>query len=485
VTLARRLLLGRDRLQLLAKQVATVPRVLRVQLGGHRFPVVSPDRDFGNLVAKGVQQRRVASSTEAVQRVLREARALETSVTVRAAGHSSNGQTLSAGGIQLVLSPTGWPAPRLIDRDLVEVAAASSWRDLQTFLRAQGLSAPVLTDNLNTTVGGTLSVGGGIGMRSLAYGRQLDQVERLRLVLPNGDLVWCSAETESELFRNALGGLGQVGVLDTVVMRALPHRPLRTVFRAQFRSLEQAVNAVRAVVESERAPPDLTCVAVTGPMLDTPVVEAEFDVEADTRAAAREHKRRLPELFRSLAAIGVSSSIAKGDATHEWRSNPYVTSLDGMVHLWNDYFFSSFDAYLKFVRYLETTLFRDVGNEYMMAGLAYWIKTFPGRPHAPLSMPRPPATDASGFGYTIGVFYSIPPDDSALRQRIQAGLSRAQQEVHRLGGRLYLYGWHDLSPQTLRDVYGADHQALLNLKRQVDPDWLLNPEIVFGSEDRA
>lgn len=39
-----------------------------------------------------------------------------------------------------------------------------------------------------------------------------------------------------------------------------------------------------------------------------------------------------------------------------------------------------------------------------------------------------------------------------------------------LGGRPYLYGWHELDAAGMRNLYGHDYDRFLELKRQHDPN---------------
>ena len=62
---------------------------------------------------------------------------------------------------------------------------------------ARGRTPPVLTDHLDLTVGGTLSVGG-VGGTSWRYGAQVDDVEALDVMTGDGALISCSDTDEPE-----------------------------------------------------------------------------------------------------------------------------------------------------------------------------------------------------------------------------------------------------------------------------------------------
>ncbi|MCA9700693.1 MAG: FAD-binding oxidoreductase, partial [Myxococcales bacterium] len=234
----------RARASILLAKIRTAPPVLRCAWRGQLEPQVHDDRDFGNLRDKGPQEFVLVHDAEQAAALLRAAGAEGRKVRVAARRHSSNGQTLAAAGeLQLHLDPLTWGAPRLLDDDLLELPACMTWREAEAFARSHGRSIPVLTDHLGTSVGGTLSVGGGIGPRSLVAGRQLDHVERLRLILPSGEAQWLSPGSEHphpDLFRHLFGAQGILGILDRVVIRTVAYRPITTQFRLQCRSLLEA-----------------------------------------------------------------------------------------------------------------------------------------------------------------------------------------------------------------------------------------------------
>jgi cytokinin dehydrogenase len=84
-----------------------------------------------------------------------------------------------------------------------------------------GLTPPVLTDYLELSVGGTLSVGG-VGGASPHYGAQADNVLELEVVTGAGQRAVCSPTRAPELFYAVLAGLGQCAVLVRATLRMVP-----------------------------------------------------------------------------------------------------------------------------------------------------------------------------------------------------------------------------------------------------------------------
>jgi FAD/FMN-containing dehydrogenase len=78
-----------------------------------------------------------------------------------------------------------------------------------------------LTYALDTTVGGTLSIGG-VGAMAWSQGPQVDIVLYLDVVTASGELVRCSLEHERELFDAVRAGLGQCGIIVRAGVRLRP-----------------------------------------------------------------------------------------------------------------------------------------------------------------------------------------------------------------------------------------------------------------------
>ena len=99
-------------------------------------------------------------------------------VGVKGCGHSSGGHTCVPGGILLSHRPE---AERLQwQGTVVEVPAHWTWRRLERALHPLGRDIAVATSSVDTTIAGTLSMGG-FGLRSTSFGAQVDHVCALRL----------------------------------------------------------------------------------------------------------------------------------------------------------------------------------------------------------------------------------------------------------------------------------------------------------------
>ena len=145
--------------------------------------------------------------------------------------HSTQGQAQVAGGILIDMSAL---------HTIHEVNAADAlvdggvrWIDLLQVTVPLGKSPPTLTDYIELSVGGTLSVGG-IGGQSFRHGLQVDNVLELQVVTGKGALVWCSPTLRPLLFNAVRAGLGQFGIIVKARVRLVPVLPQVRVYSALY-----------------------------------------------------------------------------------------------------------------------------------------------------------------------------------------------------------------------------------------------------------
>ena len=144
--------------------------------------------DFGRIVVRRPQVVVCPTSAEDVVRVVKFAALNSLQVATRGGGHSQTGQSLSD---QIVLDMTSLNQVTGVREDAATVQAGIKWRALVEHLAPQRLSPPVLTNNLDVTVGGTLSMGG-LGVASWRHGTQADNCLELEVVTGSGEIVRCS-----------------------------------------------------------------------------------------------------------------------------------------------------------------------------------------------------------------------------------------------------------------------------------------------------
>jgi FAD/FMN-containing dehydrogenase len=150
----------------------------------------------------------------------------------RGQGHATYGQAQVKGGLVIEMSTLdaisvsagdgpGSGAGAGPGAGIATVQAGARWSSLLRATLPHRLTPPVLTDYLELSVGGTLSVGG-VGGASPHYGAQVDSVLELEVVTGAGERVTCSPTRRPGLFHAVLAGLGQCAVLVQATMRLVP-----------------------------------------------------------------------------------------------------------------------------------------------------------------------------------------------------------------------------------------------------------------------
>jgi cytokinin dehydrogenase len=170
-------------------------------------------------------------------------------VVPRAEGHSTGGQAQALDGI--VLDLRGFDTVHDVSRDRVVVGAGARWSTVLAATLPHGLTPPVLTDYLEMSVGGTLSVGG-IGGASHHFGAQTDNVLSLDAYTPDGTPVTCSPTTNPHLFDALRGGRGRHGVILRATLRLVPAHTHARNHRLRYDRLDTFLADQRGLVAEGR-----------------------------------------------------------------------------------------------------------------------------------------------------------------------------------------------------------------------------------------
>jgi FAD/FMN-containing dehydrogenase len=150
------------------------------------------------------------TSVDDITKALQFARDHNLKVTAAGQRHSMGGQSFVQDGV--VLDMRGFNQLRLDkEHKILNVQTGATWKQVQIFLDAQGLSVKAMQSINIFTVGGTLSV----NAHGVAHnpGPIASTVRRFHIMLANGEIRTASATENPELFRSALGGYGLMGVI--------------------------------------------------------------------------------------------------------------------------------------------------------------------------------------------------------------------------------------------------------------------------------
>lgn len=432
---------------------------LASQIDGANVSLAARNRaawDFGGVVTRVPAAVIKARSADHEKQVINQSRQLGVPVTIQGFGGSVNGQSLGGPGILLKRSEEK-PAPvRFLDNQTVEISARSKWWDVETRLAKKGVCIPVLADFLGLTVGGTLSVGG-YGFDSIRHGPQVDQVERLSLTIPNGETLWCSPTENPQLFSFALAGLGQVGLIDKVVMRTMPRSKYTVMFNCAHRSMMDMVKSFEWMADGQDGPALFKGLYSRGRAVSTYGVgcdslSASASVGAPVEADAKPQRIIVPghRKFRSLLV------------------STWVGSFGRSSRMWVDYILDH-AGLIEFTEFLARQMDENAFGKYLRSVYLLGIRR-QNRPQ-PIPLEASGAIDAA-VTFGVGLYSMVPRTDKAGIQQLRATHSMMMRKCIELGGRPYLYGIHEFSEETLREVYGDDYVALQALRKTLDPDAL-------------
>ncbi|NLB47677.1 MAG: FAD-binding protein, partial [Microbacteriaceae bacterium] len=219
-------------------------------------------RDSSRVEPEGTPLALVlAQSTQDVSRALAWANGHRIPVSVRGAGTGvSGGAVAYPGGLILSLERMN----RILNIDaanrLADVEAGVITSDLDDAAGKSGLFFPPDPASVRiSTVGGNIATNAG-GLRCIAHGVTSDAVAALEVVLADGRIIRTGARTRKnvvglDLTSLFVGSEGTLGVITaaTVRLKQIPPGQPHT-FRASFDSIEDAGNAVTAIVSGEVQP---------------------------------------------------------------------------------------------------------------------------------------------------------------------------------------------------------------------------------------
>ena len=206
-------------------------------------------RDFGGIIEHAPWAVLRPASVGDVAAVIRFARRHGLSVAMRGQAHSVFGQAQAAAGI--VIDSRTLATVHTIDANGAWVDAGVTWRELLTQATAADLTPPVLTDYLDRSVGGVLSVGG-IGGATHRFGFVADNCLELEVVTGQGVIVRCSADRHARLFDAVLGGLGQCAIIVRARIALKSAKPLARVHQLTYLDLDAFLRDQRIACDDER-----------------------------------------------------------------------------------------------------------------------------------------------------------------------------------------------------------------------------------------
>lgn len=192
--------------------------------------LTSVAEDFGHVLHGSPAGRVRARSADEVAAAVAEAVASDSKLTLRGVGHSAGGQALPKDSVVLDLSQMNGVGPVDLERRTIRCEPGALLRQVVAATLEHGLLPRALTNLLDLTVGGLLSVGG-FGPGCHRHGPIARNVASLEVVTGEGALHRCSRDVNRELYDAVLGGLGRCGA---IVAAELELRPVRSRVRTAY-----------------------------------------------------------------------------------------------------------------------------------------------------------------------------------------------------------------------------------------------------------
>jgi len=193
---------------------------------------------------------------EEVQNVMRYANPRMLPVVARGAGSGMSGQAVPIkGGIVMDFKKMNKILEINLEDTFVRVEPGVVDDDLNRALKPHNVFyPPAPASSRIATIGGEIA-NNASGVRSVKYGAVRDSVLGMRVVLANGDLIDIGAKTRVQatgyqLERLMVGSEGTLGIIVEATLKIVPIPKFRCLGIAKFNKLEDAGNAISAIMSS-------------------------------------------------------------------------------------------------------------------------------------------------------------------------------------------------------------------------------------------
>jgi len=163
---------------------------------------------------------------ERIRFELKEARSAGRALNVGAARHSMGGQAIPRDGTAITFDNGSVEIDRA--KLTYKAHAGARWAQVIKALDPAGLSPMVMQSNNDFGLAATFSVNA--HGWPVPKGPMGSTVKSLRMVLPDGELVTCSPNENSQLFNLAMGGYGLIGVIVDMEIEAARNARLLPTF---------------------------------------------------------------------------------------------------------------------------------------------------------------------------------------------------------------------------------------------------------------
>lgn len=406
-----------------------------------------------------------------VEAALKVANKYKIPLAVRGAGSGCSGAALPYyGGIVLDLSainfikvdPSTWIAH-------VGAGAINSRID-QEAKKFSLMYPPDPSSKDYSTIGGNIACNAG-GLRAAKYGTTRDYVMALSGFLPTGEFVNLSRplrkfSTAMNLRDLMIGSEGTLGVITEAWLKLVKRPEAKVAARAFFNSYEEAFNCVAKVFESGLMPSvlefmDAESVWCAAKFCDTSMKESVmllFELDG-TLAELKDSEKKLGELLKELS-----------------RESDFADSAEEAENLW------------RMRRVCSPAMFllnNSKINQDIVLPLASTVEFFKFFKQLSKSanLQSPTFGHAADGNYHIHLMYD--KNDAAQKKLAYSVMEKTIIKAIELGGAIS--GEHAIGITKSKYLHyqlsSAELNAMLAVKRALDPNNILNPQAVYANID--
>jgi cytokinin dehydrogenase len=419
--------------------------------------------DFGHLVRRHPIAVLKPGSIEDIVKIVQYARGYQLNIAARGQAHSTYGQPLVAAGIVIDMSTLNTIHRIDAEKATATVDAGVLWSQLLLKSLEQQLTPPVLTDYIELSVGGTLSVGG-IGGRSHRYGVQVDNVLSLQVVTGVGNLETCSRIRNRTLFEAVLAGLGQCGIIVRANVRLIPAAQNARVFLLYYNELPSLTRDQRTLIAEKRFD------YVEGQVVPDVSGGWRYLLEAASFYTPPEE----PDNASLLAGLSYSQGTEQvEDKSYVDFANRLAPTVDFLKqsgvwfypHPWLNLFVPG-TAVDQFVGEIVSSLtLADTGQSPV---LLYPIET------SRLTLPLFRVSNED-VAFLFAILRTAPPDDASTISKMLTDNRTFFERDRALGGYRYPVDAISFSQADWKQHFYPEWNKLASAKRRYDPDNLLTP----------
>jgi glycolate oxidase len=414
-----------------------------------------------------------ARRTSEVAGVVRWANETKTPLVVRGNGTGLAGGSVPTPGC-VVVCLTQFDRVLDIDRQNLTMLVEPGVTTQRIFEEADavGLLYPPDPGSMKiSTIGGNVAMNSG-GLRGLKYGVTKDYVMGFEIILPNGNLTWvgnkCVKDVAGYSLREVfIGSEGTLGVFTKILLRLLPKPKAKATLLASFTRMARAAETVSAII----AHPIIPC---TLEFLDGTTINCVEDFakvglprEADSvllmetdghPAVVSEEAEIMARLAREHGAIEVRVARTAEEAQRLSTARR--------------------SAFAALARVAPTTILEDVTvPRSELAGMVKFIQELADRHRLRIGI-----FGHMGDGNLHPTFLTNEKDPEEMH-RVELAFQEIVTETVRRGGTIT--GEHGVGlakKKFLTEAVGdVNVDVMMNLKKILDPHWILNPGKIFDA----